>query len=106
MSAVIMYKIGTNGFHVGAENVRFIAAGSRCRQNLKSEKGASTSPKQKFRFQTSSPSASFVLKLPINFKPLNSFCSNITGPYIYDCSTSRAYKYSFNKAALADLFAR
>ncbi|XP_074619481.1 gamma-secretase-activating protein-like isoform X2 [Acropora palmata] len=29
-----------------------------------------------------------------------------TGPYIYDCSTSRAYKYSFNKAALADLFAR
>ena len=42
--SVTMYKIGANGFHVGAENVRFIAAGSRCRQNLKSEKGASTSP--------------------------------------------------------------
>ena len=39
-----MYKIGANGFHVGAENVRFIAAGSRRRQNLISEKGASTNP--------------------------------------------------------------
>ena len=30
--------LGTNGFHVKAENERFIAAGLRCRQNLKYEK--------------------------------------------------------------------
>ena len=29
--------LGTNGFHVKAENERFTAAGSRCRQNLKYE---------------------------------------------------------------------
>ncbi|XP_068719795.1 gamma-secretase-activating protein-like isoform X2 [Montipora capricornis] len=29
-----------------------------------------------------------------------------TGPYIYDCSTNAAYKYSFNKATLAELFAK
>ena len=28
---------GTNGFHVKAENETFIAAGLRCRQNLKYE---------------------------------------------------------------------
>ena len=42
---VTLYKIGdvqfrmfaTNSFHVKAENERFAAAGSRCRQNLKYE---------------------------------------------------------------------
>ena len=40
---ITLYKIGgvpfrllgTNGFHVKAKNERFIAASSRCRQNLK-----------------------------------------------------------------------
>ena len=30
-------RLGTNGFHVKAENERFTAASSRCRQNLKNE---------------------------------------------------------------------
>ena len=42
---VTLYKIGelhfrvlgTNGFHIKAKTERFIAAGSRCRQNLKYE---------------------------------------------------------------------
>ena len=29
--------LGTNGFHIKAENERFSAVGSRCRQNLKYE---------------------------------------------------------------------
>ena len=43
--SVTLYKISevrfrlhsTNGFHVKAKNGRFAAAGSRCRQNLKTE---------------------------------------------------------------------
>ena len=34
---VHFHLLGTNGFHVKAENERFTAAGSRCRQNLKNE---------------------------------------------------------------------
>ena len=30
--------LGTNGFHLKAENERFTAAGPRCRQNLKNRK--------------------------------------------------------------------
>ena len=35
--------LGTNGFHVKAENEQFTAAGSRCRQNLKYENFTSSS---------------------------------------------------------------
>ena len=34
--------IGTNGFHIKAENERFTAAGSRCRQNLKYKNSTSS----------------------------------------------------------------
>ena len=37
IGGVYFRLLGTNGFHVKAKNERFIAASSRCRQNLKYE---------------------------------------------------------------------
>ena len=34
MGQVSFHLVGTNGFHLKAENKRFTAAGLRCRQNL------------------------------------------------------------------------
>ena len=42
ISEVCFRVLRTNGFHVKAENERFTAVGSRCRQNLKYEHFMST----------------------------------------------------------------